>query len=87
MSYDVEKRDCVSSIGRNCPKLSIGIGPNCLCTEYDYYEKRAYEFNQASWKCLPERTTVVFHIQSCPNTSHSWPLCDEAFHTQSEKIL
>lgn len=59
---------CKSNIGRDCPKASIGIGPDCLCVQKDYI------FNRFFWSCSSVNATFSFPAAaSC--AGGRWPQC------------
>lgn len=73
--YDKEQRVCKSNVGRKCPKLSIGIGPDCLCM------RKSHKFNPSWWECNSDQAVYVQSFASgCPDHSQKWPQCDVSIH-------
>lgn len=70
MFYNADEFQCKSNIGRECPPVTIGIGPDCLCIEKN---KRFFE---AFWKCYDKYAgyAVAMPIR-CPDRSQKYPQC------------
>lgn len=70
MFYKADEFQCKSNIGRECPLLSIGIGPDCLCMEKN---KNFFEF---LWGCYDKYTGFAYgRPTSCPDRSQKYPQC------------
>lgn len=67
--YEPEEFACKTNVGRECPKVSIGIGPDCLCVQKDY------KFNSFYWTCSYKDAAFAYPASaSCPS-GHTWPQC------------
>lgn len=69
--YDPEEFACKSNVGRECPKESIGIGPDCLCVDDDF------QFLEVSWRCYSKNVTFAYpSMAQCPEGGNKWPQCN-----------
>lgn len=70
MFYQVDEFQCKTNIGRECPPVSIGIGPDCLCIEKDK------KFFESIWSCINEYASFGHAPPSrCPDRSQKYPQC------------
>lgn len=70
MYYKKDEFECKSNIGRECPPVTIGIGPDCLCIE------KTKKFLEHFWSCVDTTATFAFGApQSCPDRSQKYPQC------------
>lgn len=70
MFYKKDEFQCKTNIGRECPPVSIGIGPDCLCIEKD---KKFYE---SHWSCNSKDVSWAFAPSvRCPDRSQKYPQC------------
>lgn len=70
MFYKADEFQCKSNVGRECPPVTIGIGPDCLCIEKNKM------FLESLWKCYSIGVTYAFAPPiRCPDRSQKYPQC------------
>lgn len=68
--YDAVERVCKSNMGRMCPELSFGTGPDCWCIKYPY------GFVKSLWGCFFNAVSGSPPFGICPDINQPFPMCD-----------